>query len=64
MAMKLLRMPEVAKCLGVSVITVRRWAWQGRIPIVRINRMVMVSEKDLDKLIDARREQPEKGMSI
>lgn len=64
MAMRLLRMPEVAKCLGVSEVTVRRWAWQGKIPVVRISRLVMVSEKDLDKLIDARTKPPRKGMAI
>lgn len=56
MATKLLRLPEVKDRTGLSLHTLRRWASQRRIPTVRIGRAVFVPERDLDRLIEARKE--------
>ena len=38
---------------GVALSTMRRWAAQRRIPIVKLGSRVMVRESDLQKLIEA-----------
>lgn len=52
---KLLGLREVATRLGLSLHTVRRWASQRRIPIIRLGGRVLVSEKDLARFIEAHR---------
>lgn len=54
MSVKLLRLSEVSEVLGLSLHTVRRWASERRIPIVKIGRAVLVDERELGKLIEAR----------
>jgi excisionase family DNA binding protein len=52
---KLLSLPEVAEYLGLAEGTVRIWAWQQRLPIVRIGRRVMVPIDDLEAWVQARK---------
>ena len=53
---KLLSLREVQKIVPVGLGTLRRYASQRRIPVVRIGRRVFVAESDLEKLVEARRE--------
>ncbi len=48
---KLLRISDVADRLAVSPLTVRKWVFQKRLPIVRVGRAVRVREEDLDALV-------------
>jgi excisionase family DNA binding protein len=55
MAKTLYRLREVATRTGMSLKTVRRWASERRIPVVKLGRSVLVDERDLDRLIESRR---------
>lgn len=46
----LLRVPEVASLLGVSVRTIREWISAGVLPVVRVpgGRAVLVPKRELD----------------
>lgn len=48
---RLLDLREVASRLGLSLHTVRRWASQRRIPVVKLGKRVMVTERDLERLV-------------
>ncbi len=48
---KLLKPEEVAERLSVSPLTVRKWIFSKRIPVVRIGRAVRVREEDLEALV-------------
>lgn len=48
---RLLGLREVALRLGLSLHTVRRWASQRRLPVVKLGKRVLVAEKDLDRLV-------------
>jgi len=47
---------EAAVVLGVSVATVRRLAWSGTLPTVRLTRRLQVDIHDLDRLIERTKE--------
>jgi excisionase family DNA binding protein len=49
---RLLPIEEAADRLGVSPYTVRRLVWSGRLPHVRIGRLVRVDSADLYAWID------------
>ena len=53
---KLLRIHEVAAWLGISRSTAERWSRDGRLPVVRLGRSVRVDARELQKMIDDRRE--------
>jgi excisionase family DNA binding protein len=54
-APRLLRLPEVAERLDVSVDTVRRRIADGRLKAMRSGRVVRVDERDLQAFIKASR---------
>ena len=51
MAQELISLKEAASLLSVSRSTLRRWVAQGRLPYVRLGRLVRVHVADLDALI-------------
>jgi len=50
---RLLSLKESATLLGVSTVSVRRFIWAGRLPVVRLTRKIQVELRDLERLIDA-----------
>ena len=48
---KLLTLPEVADITRLALTTIRRWAWEGRLPVVRLGRRVLVRGSDLERWI-------------
>jgi hypothetical protein len=49
---RLVSLVDAAEILGLSVASVRRLVWSGRLHIVKLNRRVLVDVKDLERLID------------
>jgi excisionase family DNA binding protein len=49
---------EAALLLGVSVASVRRLIWQGRLPVVRLTRRIQVDLRDLERLIEQAKDRP------
>lgn len=49
---RLVGIGEAAAVLGVSVYTLRRLIWSGRLPAVRLTRRVQVDVRDLDRLVE------------
>lgn len=47
-----LRVPEVAEALHVTTATVQRWIREGRLPSVRLGRLVLVPHDALRILIE------------
>jgi excisionase family DNA binding protein len=47
-----LRVPEVAELLGMPARTVYRWVADGRLPAIRIGRVVLVRRKDLQEWLE------------
>ena len=43
---------EVAKLLGVSPITVRKWIKQGKIHAIKLGRKYAIPATEIDKIID------------
>ena len=58
---RLLRLPQVAERLGVSLRSARRWAAEARFPVVRLGRTVRVAEADLERYIASRRRDADPG---
>ena len=54
MTERLLRLPEVADALSVSVSTVRRLVDRGELPVVHIGRSVRVRNVDVRRFVVAR----------
>ena len=48
----LVRVPEAAHRLGVSVHTVRHWVREQKIPFVRLSRVIRFSPRALQQFID------------
>lgn len=48
---KLLTPLEVAERLGITPATVRRWANEGRLPAVRLGRLIRFHPDDIDALL-------------
>ncbi len=65
-AVRLLSYREVAGVLGMSVHTIRAWAQQGKLPVVRLTPMSpRIAESDLAKFIaDARENSSTAEMEI
>ncbi len=53
---RLVTVSDAAAILGVSVATVRRLVWTGKLPVVRLTRRLLVDVRDLDRLIEASKE--------
>ena len=49
---RLISLVEAALVLGISVASVRRLIWQGRLPVIRLTRRIQVDLRDLDRLIE------------
>jgi len=56
---RLLTLDEAAELLGLSVISLRRMIWDGRLRAVRLTRRVQVDARDLDRLIEDAKRQPD-----
>jgi excisionase family DNA binding protein len=52
---RLLNIQDAAKILCVSVSTLYGWAWQRRIPFVKVGRALRFEVSDLQKFIQANR---------
>lgn len=52
MASDLLKIQEAAEYLRLTVPTLRKWRFEGRLPIYKIGRTIRFSKKDLDSLIE------------
>lgn len=49
---ELLNLREGASELRLSIHTLRAWVFQGRLPVVRLGRRVLLKREDLEKLIE------------
>lgn len=49
---KLIRVKELPKYIPVSMPTVRIWIKQGRLPIVRLGRLVTIKRSVIEKIIN------------
>lgn len=49
---RLISLRDVADILGLSVASVRRLIWSGRLHAVKLNRRVLVDLRDVDRLIE------------
>jgi len=52
---RLLTVQEAAQLLAVSVSTLYGWAWQRRIPFVKVGRALRFDIADLERFIQANR---------
>lgn len=57
--MRLLSVEELEQRSGASRYTWRAWIAQGRIPVVRLGRLVKVKEEDYDKFVAENRREAE-----
>ena len=53
---RLVSLQEAAGVLGVSIATLRRLIWAGKLPIVRLTRRLQIDVRDLDRLIQQGKE--------
>jgi excisionase family DNA binding protein len=49
---RLISLTDAAEMLGMSVGSVRRLIWAGKLHIVKLNRRVLVDLRDIDRLIE------------
>jgi excisionase family DNA binding protein len=61
---RLLGLPEVAERLSISLATARKWAALRRLPIVKLGGRVLVSERDLERLVESRRVAPRGEVAV
>jgi excisionase family DNA binding protein len=52
---RLVNVHDAAKFLSVSVSTLYGWAWQRRIPFVKVGRALRFDRVDLEKFVQAHR---------
>ncbi len=50
-----MRPDDVAKLLLVNVRTVRNWVAAGRLPAIKIGRVLLIARDDLNRFLDASR---------
>ena len=55
---RLVTIQEASKFLSVSVSTLYGWAWQRRIPFVKLGRAVRFDIGDLEKFIEKNKLNP------
>jgi excisionase family DNA binding protein len=53
-----LSISQIAKQLGVSWFTVRRWIENDELPALKLGNQYRVSKKDYEKFLQQRRKQP------
>jgi excisionase family DNA binding protein len=51
MRIQLLTVPESAEALRVKTVTMRQWIAQGRLPVVRLGRRVLVEREVLEQFV-------------
>jgi excisionase family DNA binding protein len=49
---RLISLRDAAAILGLSVASVRRLIWSGRLHAVKLNRRILVDLRDVDRLIE------------
>ncbi len=49
---RLVSLAEAAEVLGMSVASVRRLVWAGKLHVVKLTRRLLVDLRDLDRLIE------------
>lgn len=49
---RLITLAEAAELLGLSVASIRRLVWAGRLPVVRLTRRIQIDMRDLERLVD------------
>ena len=47
-----LRVPEVAELLGTPQRTIYRWIAEGRLPTIRVGRVVLVPRRALEEWVE------------
>lgn len=62
METKFLKIKDIAKNLGVSVMTIYREIDEGRLKARRIGRSYRIEEKDYAAYLEAAKVQPDEGM--
>ena len=50
--MALIDMRQAARRLGVTEFGVRRWAREGRIPVVRLGKLVRLRQEDVERIAE------------
>jgi len=48
----LMDLDQAAAFLGIPASTLHTWAWQGRVPCVRLGRRRFFRRKDLERWVD------------
>lgn len=59
---RLYSLDEAAEYLGRSTEAVREMQYTGKIPVVRMDRRVQFDVKDLDRIIEASKEDRSEGI--
>jgi excisionase family DNA binding protein len=49
---RLLTLAETAELLGLSVTSIRRLVWAGKLPAVRLTRRIQIDTRDLDRFVE------------
>ena len=49
---KLLDIREVSNLTGIKESTLRAWIFQGRLPVIRLGRLVRIRQTELEKWIE------------
>ena len=49
---RLLTLGETAELLGLSVASIRRLVWAGKLPAVRLTRRIQIDTRDLERLVE------------
>jgi len=57
----LLNLEEASKELKVSIHTVRAWSYQGKFPIVKLGRRVLIKRQDIEEFIQKNTIKPKDG---
>jgi len=64
MEKKLLTLREAAPLIGISLSTIRRWASARRIPLIKLGGRCLVDARELEKLIESHRIEPNRAVAI
>jgi len=59
--MKVYSVRQVADMLGVTVMTIYKWLWTGELKGYRLGKLWRISEEDLKKFLEQRRETKKGG---
>ena len=51
----LMSIEKAGQILGLSKHTLRKWIREGRVPVVRLGRRVLIAEEDIKSLIRSNR---------